>query len=66
MQTSDLRNKIIRMITEEKEALVSYKGLCARFHIKPDLTPEAVVRSKVEALELLMRDLAISKPLIEK
>ena len=64
MQANDLRSRMIQMITEEKEALVAYKSLCARFQIIPDPIPEAIVKAKVQVLETLMKDMPTSKPRI--
>jgi hypothetical protein len=43
------------MITEEKEYLAAYKGLCARFQITPSPIPEAVVQAKVQTLEMILK-----------
>jgi hypothetical protein len=54
---------MIQMITEEKEALVAYKSLCAKFQITPDPTPEKIVKAKVELLEMMIKDIPTSKRL---
>ena len=56
MQTSvsDLRTQMIQMITEEKEALVAYKSLCARFQIEPNPIPELLVKARVQVLDNLI------------
>ena len=60
--TSDFRTQIIKMITEEQDALVAYKGLCAKFQIDPNPIPEAVVKAKLQVLEMVLRNLPTSKP----
>jgi hypothetical protein len=58
---NDLKAQMIQMISEEKEALVAYRSLCARFQIQPNPTAEAVVQAKVQVLETLLKSLLISK-----
>jgi hypothetical protein len=45
---------MIQMITEEKDALVQYKSLCARFQIETNPVPEMLVKARIQVLENLI------------
>lgn len=51
---ADLRTQMIQIITDEKEALVQYKSLCAKFQIDPNPVPELLVKARVQLLESLI------------
>ena len=53
---NSLKSQIIRMITEAKEELVAYKGLCRKFKIAQDPIPEAVTQAKLEVLEQVLKN----------
>jgi hypothetical protein len=66
MMDEDTREDVSALIAEEKEALSSYKALCARYTISPDPIAIAVSEAKVQILQKLMKGSRLSRKLTER
>ena len=65
-QKIDLKSFILKMITEEKESFTVYKSLCAKYKIEQNPIPEAIVLAKIDALEMILKNLHILEMLTTK
>lgn len=48
------REDLVKLLSEEKEALSKYQSLCARFLIDPNQTAISVSKARMDMLEMFL------------